>query len=33
MDHKNKGHDVKFEKGMQHDVNERYFSAEKIIDR
>ena len=33
MGHKNKGDDVKFEKGVHRDVNERYFSAEKIIDR
>ena len=30
MGHKNKDHDIECEKGMQHDENGRYCSAEKI---
>ena len=30
MDHKNKGHDIECEKGMQYDENGRYCFAEKI---
>ena len=30
MGHKNKGHDIESEKGIQHGENGRYCSAEKI---